>query len=125
MKHKHCRKLFIFVMIVAVLAGTSTLSVFAWYATVTASSFGVHHWAPWYEPHYGATFAGSYVSSITFLGSGGNSATCNSSAGCITGWNWVDNNTVLLIPKGGWLFDQAPWGDRWQANKYQAEVWIN
>ena len=75
MKRKHFQRLFIFLVIAAALAITSTVSVFAWYATVTASSFSVHHWDPWYEPHYGANFSGSYVSSITFLGSGGNSAT--------------------------------------------------
>ncbi len=98
----------------------------AWYATATANDFKVHHWDPWYEPHYGAYFAGSYVSSITFLGSGGNTATCGSSAGCIANWNWLDNNSVLLVPKGNWLLAQVPWiGDRWKAYNYQAEIWIN
>jgi hypothetical protein len=95
-----------------------------WWATTRAVSFGVAFWIG-IEPHYGAFFPGMNGRNPHFLGSGGDAATCGSSGGCIAGWNWWGNYYhVLLIPKGGWLLQQVPGGDRWQATSYQADMWI-
>lgn len=78
------------------------------------------------EPHYGAFFSGANGYNQHYLGTGGDSATCNSSAGCIGNWNWWgDDLNVLLVPKGGWLLTDPPWGEKWQGSNYQATMWID
>ncbi|HXF70746.1 MAG TPA: hypothetical protein VNK89_13175 [Thermoflexus sp.] len=97
-----------------------------WWGTVTASYIAVAFWAG-DGPHYGAFFSGKYGHNQHYLGPGGDAATCQSSAGCISNWNWwgADRN-VLLLPRS-WLFGEFPWfsGPRWQPSNYQARVWID
>lgn len=96
-----------------------------WWGTVTASYIAVAFWTgP--EPHFGAFFLGRWGHNQHYLGPGGDAATCGSSAGCISNWNWwgADRN-VLLLPKWGWLWTEPPWGPKWQPAHYQAQVWID
>lgn len=76
------------------------------------------------EPHYGAFFNGLYGYGQHWLGAGGDAATCSSSGGCISGWNWWSGNgNVLLLPKIGWLFG-GPSGV-WTGSNYQATLYFN
>lgn len=96
-----------------------------WWGTVTASYIAVAYWTG-IEPHYGAFFPGRWGHNQHDLGPGGDAATCGSSAGCISNWNWwgADQN-VLLLPKWGWLWTEPPGGPKWQPANYQARVWID
>lgn len=94
--------------------------------TTTAYGLGVVFWNPWYEPHYGAAFNGSNGHSQHYLGPGGDSATCGSSAGCISNWNWWGSSlNVLLVPKSGWLWNSPCCTPEWDHNNYQATLWVD
>jgi hypothetical protein len=99
-----------------------------WWANVTASYIAVAFWTYWPipEPHFGAFFQGPWRHNPHDLGPGGDPATCSSSAGCISNWNWwgADRN-VLLLPKGRWLATEPPWGPKWQPSNYSARVWFD
>ena len=97
-----------------------------WWGTVTAYKIDVaFRTGPLGEPHYGAFFSGKYGHNQHYLGPGGDAATCQSSAGCISNWNWWGGDrNVLLIPKWGWLWAPGA-GPRWQPSNYQARVWID
>jgi hypothetical protein len=89
---------------------------------IKAYKVDVHHWT-WGEPHYGAFWyqAYPYSGSQRYVGPGGSSATCSSSAGCIGSWGWVGTwYHILLVPKGGWLWTEPPWGAKWQGGNYEA-----
>ncbi|MFN4294540.1 MAG: hypothetical protein ACK4JD_10445 [Thermoflexales bacterium] len=58
-----------------------------WWGTVTASYIAIAFWET-DGPHYGAVFSGKYGHNQHYLGPGGDAATCQSSAGCISNWNW-------------------------------------
>ena len=94
------------------------------WATTTAYQVAVAYWTG-IEPHYGAFFSGGHGYNQHYLGPGGDAATCSSSSGCIGNWNWWGNDlNVLLVPKSGWLWTEAPWGPKWQGYNYQATVFI-
>jgi len=93
--------------------------------TTTAYKVDIAYWIG-IEPHYGAFFSGSYGYNQHYLGPGGDAATCGSSSGCISNWNWWGSyRNVLLVPKGGWLWAEPPWGPRWQGYNYQATLWLD
>lgn len=94
------------------------------WATIRAYDLRVAYWTG-IEPHYGAFFSGSYGRDQHYLGPGGDPATCGSSSGCISAWNWWGTwYSVLLVPKGGWLWTELPSGPKWQPSNYQATLWI-
>jgi len=94
------------------------------WTTTTAYQVAVAYWVG-IEPHYGAFFSGGYGYNQHYLGPGGDAATCGSSSGCISNWNWWGNDfSVLLVPKSGWLWAELPGGPRWQGYNYQATVFI-
>lgn len=119
-------RLISFFLVLSAIFARQTFAEPDYWRVFTANSFGIVFWQ-YIEPHYGATFSGQNGYNPHFLGVGGDSATCGSSAGCIANWNWWGANYhVLLVPKNGWLSQQVPWvGDRWKAWNYQATVWIN
>jgi len=95
------------------------------WASLRAYDLRVAYWTG-VEPHYGAFFQGAYGRDQHYLGPGGDNATCGSSSGCISFWNWWGTYySVLLVPKGGWLWTEPPGGPKWQpSNYYQATMWI-
>lgn len=98
-----------------------------WWGTVTAYAVKIAFCIYGVDCHYGAFFSGKYGHNQHYLGPGGDAATCQSSAGCISNWNWWGSDrNVLLLPRS-WLFGELPWwwGPRWQPSNYQARVWID
>lgn len=96
------------------------------WATITAYKVAVAYWIG-IEPHYAAFFNGSatWAGNQHYLGPGGDAATCGSSSGCISNWDWWGSPaTRLLVPKGGWLWEEPPWGPRWQGSNYQADCYF-
>ncbi len=110
----------------ALAGGNEPPQPLGFWSTHTAYQVDVAFWADG-QPHYAAFFSGLYGYNQHYLGPGGDAATCGSSAGCISNWTWyndVDRNR-LLLPKGGWLLTEPPWGPKWQASNYQATTWID
>jgi hypothetical protein len=101
------------------------------YWLITAWKVDIVFHDPWWEPHYAAWFWSPYCGSPQhYLGPGGDAATCQSSHGCISTWDWHwdeggSGRNQLLIPKGGWLWDEGPSGPRWQGYNYQGYCWLN
>ncbi len=110
---------------ITVSEGSSTSPIVTgFWTTIRAYDLRVAYWTG-IEPHYGAFFQGAYGRDQHYLGPGGDTSTCGSSAGCIWYWNWWGNwQSVLLVPKGGWLWTEPPGGPRWQPANYQATLWI-
>ena len=81
------------------------------------------------EPHYAAFFTSAQLATgQKYVGPSGNNATCSSSAGCISQWDWHGAPPIeLLLPKGAWLLPQ--WFNRnhevWQAGNYEANLFIH
>jgi len=97
-----------------------------YWLTRTADYIGIAYFTG-VEPHFAAFFNGGRNGTDQhYLGPGGDGATCGSSSGCISNWNWWgDNLNKLLVPKNGWLLNDPLWGPRWQGSNYQARLWYD
>ncbi len=88
----------------------------------TGSSWGWVFNDPWYEPHYGASFRGSYGADPNYTGPGGNTAT-NCCGGGIKVWDWWGNEKGTLLTPKSWCYPTLGCeAARQNPSKYNATV---
>lgn len=95
MRTKRFLILVIFLAMFASISLTSTKDVKA--GNETAYQVGVAFYSPWYNPHYGAFFAGSNGRNQYFTGSSGQPSG-------YTSWNWWGSSSSVLLLEKTWLF---------------------
>lgn len=94
-----------------------------WWAEMPAAGVVYAFWANM-QPHYGAKWGGLWCYGQQYVGPGGNGATCGSSAGRISTWNWWGAaHNYLLLPKGNWLLPPWPGKEQWKGPNYRAICW--